>query len=359
MDGAGEARDEGEHVAPKVDRAAPYRQAMGQPTLELVAARAGVSRATVSRVVNGHSNVRPDIRESVRRAVEELDYVPNLAARSLATRRTDAIALVLSEPSARLFSDEPFFSGVVRGVTEELESLQKHLILVLAHATTDRNHLERYVAASHVDGVIVVSTHGADPLPAALARKGTPVVCSGRAPVRPHLSYVDVANVEGASAAVGHLLDRGRRRIATIAGPQDSVAGIDRLTGYRETLRSRHRRSIVAVGEFTRDSGALAMRQLLDDDPMLDSVFVANDMMAIGALHTLHEAGRRVPDDVSVVGFDDIYAAQFTEPALTTVRQPTDTLGRELVRMLLRLVAGDPVDGPVILPTELVVRAST
>jgi DNA-binding LacI/PurR family transcriptional regulator len=332
---------------------------MGQPTLEVVAARAGVSRATVSRVVNGRSTVRPDIRESVERAVEELDYVPNLAARSLATRRTDAVALVLSEPSARVFADEPFFSGVVRGVTGELESLQKHLILILAHAATDREHLERYIASSHVDGVLVVSTQGADPLPPALARKGIPVVCSGRVPVRRNLSYVDVANVAGASAAVDHLLSRGRRRIATIAGPQDSVAGVDRLTGYREALRSRHRRSIVAVGEFTRDSGALAMRQLLADDPQLDGVFVANDMMAVGALRTLHEAGRRVPDDVSVVGFDDIYAAQFTEPALTTVRQPTDDLGRKLVQTLLRVIGGDPVEGPVVLPTELVVRGST
>jgi DNA-binding LacI/PurR family transcriptional regulator len=174
---------------------------MGQPTLEVVAARAGVSRATVSRVINGKSTVRPDIRESVQRAVEELDYIPNLAARSLATRRTDAIALVLSEPPSRIFSDEPFFSGVVRGITDELESLQKHLILVLAHATIDRDQVERHIAASQVDGVLVVSTHGDDPLPQALARKGIPVVCSGRARIRRHLSYVDVSNVDGAAAA--------------------------------------------------------------------------------------------------------------------------------------------------------------
>ncbi|OLB77321.1 MAG: LacI family transcriptional regulator [Actinobacteria bacterium 13_2_20CM_2_71_6] len=332
---------------------------MGQPTLELVAARAGVSRASVSRVVNGASSVSPDIRESVQRAVDELRYVPNLAARSLATRRTDAIALVLSEPPTRVFSDEPFFAGVVRGVSEELESLQRHLILVVANATTDRDRVERHIAASHVDGVLAVSTHGADPLPQTLARKGIPVACSGRVATRRGLSYVDVDNVGGAFAAVGHLLQRGRRRIATITGPQDSVAGVDRLTGYRETLRSRRRRSIVAVGDFTRESGATAMRQLLDDDPKLDGVFVANDMMAIGALRTLQATGRRVPEDVSVVGFDDIYAARLTEPALTTVHQPTEDIGRELVRMLLRLIGGVQGNRPVILPTELVVREST
>jgi DNA-binding LacI/PurR family transcriptional regulator len=136
------------------------------------------------------------------------------------------------------------------------------------------------------------------------------------------------------------------------------VAGIDRLNGYREELRDSDRRSIVAVGDFTRDSGALAMRQLLQDDPQLDAVFIASDLMANGAIRVLREQGRSVPDDVAVVGFDDIELARYTEPALTTVRQPIDGLGREMARQLLRLAAGETIPDAVVLPTELIVRSS-
>jgi DNA-binding LacI/PurR family transcriptional regulator len=330
----------------------------GRPTLERVAARAGVSRTTVSRVVNGWPTVAPHLRESVQRAVKDLGYVPNIAARSLVTQRTDAVALVISQPSERVFADEPFLSGVIRGVSQELLDTGKHLVLMLGGSSTSEHTVERYVAAGHVDGVITVSTQSAGTLPETLARKGIPVVCSGRPPAGSRLPYVDVDNTGGAETAVRHLLDAGRRRIATIAGPQDNVAGVDRLAGYRLALREAHRRSMVVVGEFTRESGFEAVRQLLDDDPDLDAVFAANDMMAIGALLALRKSGRRVPDDVAVVGFDDIDAARYAEPPLTTVRQPTTELGRQLLRLLLDITGDDDVDKGVILPTQLVVRAS-
>ncbi len=328
----------------------------GRPTLERVAARAGVSRATVSRVVNGSTRVAPGIRDAVMRAVDELGYVPNLAARSLVTQRTDSFALVVSEPPTRVFSDDPFFAGIIRGVGQELEAADKQLVLMLAGSQASHDRVERYATAGHVDGVLVASVHGADPLPGALSRMGIPVVGSGRPLARLAMPYVDMDNVGGAAAAVEHLLATGRRRIATIAGPQDMIAGIDRLAGYRAALRDSDRRSIVAVGDFTRESGTQAMRQLLTDDPELDAVFVASDMMALGALRALRQAGRRVPDDVAVVGFDDIDAAQYSEPPLTTVRQPTIEMGREMVRLVLRLSVGEQVDEPVILPTELIVR---
>ncbi|GAT68352.1 lacI family transcriptional regulator [Planomonospora sphaerica] len=332
-----------------------------RPTLEKVAARAGVSRATVSRVVNGSTHVNPEIRATVMRAVEELGYVPNLAARSLVTRRADSVALVFSEPSTRVFSDDPMFASLIRGVGQETEASDKHLVLMLAGSPRGQERIEHYTTAGHVDGVIVASMHGADPLPAALARRGVPVVCSGR-PLQTGVQgtppYVDVENVGGAEQAVGHLMAVGRRRIATIAGPQDMVAGIDRLTGYRNVLRDSDRRSIVAVGDFTRESGVAAMRQLLRDDPGLDAVFAASDMMALGALQVLRQAGRRVPDDVAVVGFDDVPAAAYAEPPLTTVRQPLHEMGRELARLVLALASGQDVGAPVILPTELVVRDS-
>lgn len=330
----------------------------GRPTLEMVAARAGVSRATVSRVVNGSPTVAPEIRETVLRAVAELGYVPNLAARSLVTQRTDSYALVVPEPANRVFSDDPFFSIVIRGVSEELEKADKQLVLMLANSDTSHDRVERYAMAGHVDGVMLVSMHGADPLPATLTRLGVPVVCNERPLGRISVPYVGVDNVGGAEAATRHLLAQGRTRVATIAGPLDMVGGIDRLAGYRAALKGTKCRPILAVGDFTRESGAAAMRQLLDSDPDIDGVFVASDLMADGALRALRQAGRRVPDDVAVIGFDDIEIARYTEPPLTTVRQPILTIGRELARMVLRLAAGEEVASSVVLPTELIIRES-
>jgi DNA-binding LacI/PurR family transcriptional regulator len=330
-----------------------------RPTLEKVAARAGVSRATVSRVVNGSKTVAPHIRENVMRAVQALGYVPNPAARSLVTQRTDSYALVVPEPTNRVFSDDPFFPGIIRGVSGELDAADKQLVLVLASSATSHDRIERYAMAGHVDGVMFASMHGAEQMPIALARMGIPVVCNER-PVggRSTLPSVGVDNIGGAAAATRHLIESGRKRIATIAGPQDMVGGIDRLAGYRLALEGSPSRSIVAVGDFTRESGAVAMRQLLEDDPHLDAVFVASDLMADGALRTLRQAGRRVPDDVAVVGFDDIEIARYTDPPLTTVRQPILQIGQEMVRLMLRLSAGEEIEPEVILPTELIIRES-
>lgn len=317
-----------------------------------------MSRATVSRVVNGSTRVAAPIQESVRRAVAELGYVPNLAARTLVTQRTDSIALILPETTNRVFSDDQFFPGVIRGVSRELEAADKQLVLMLVGSAAAHDRAERYATAGHVDGVLFASIHGVDPLPELLGRRGIPVVCSGRPMGRSRVPYVDVDQQGGVTAAVRHLLAAGRRRIATIAGPQDMVAGLDRLTAYREVLSGSDRRSIVAVGDFTREAGAVAMRQLLADDPDLDAVFAASDLMAHGALRALREAGRRVPDDVAVVGFDDIEMARYTDPPLTTVRQPIEEIGHTIARQLLGLLAGEQIGPAVILPTELVVRDS-
>jgi DNA-binding LacI/PurR family transcriptional regulator len=329
-----------------------------RPTLERVASRAGVSRATASRVVNGSDKVTPEIREAVRRAIAELGYVPNPAARSLVTQRTDLFAFVVPEPAGRVFSDDLFFPGLIKGAAEELEKADKQLVLTLATAPTSHARIEKFVGAGHVDGVMIASMHGADPLPNSLHRMGIPVVANGRPLGSSPIPYVDVDHAGGVQTAVAYLLGQGRKRIATIAGPQDMVAGMDRLAGYRRALTGVKRRSLVAVGDFTRESGAEAMRTLLDDDPRLDAVFIASDLMADGALRTLRQAGRRVPDDVAVIGFDDVEVARYTEPPLTTVRQPIAEIGRSLVRQLLRLTADEPIGPALILPTELVLRES-
>ncbi|MBU2663135.1 LacI family transcriptional regulator [Actinoplanes bogorensis] len=330
-----------------------------RPTLEAVARRAGVSRATVSRVVNGSTSVAASIREAVTRAVDELGYVPNQAARSLVTQRTESIALILPETANRVFSDDLFFPAIIRGAGVELELADKQLVLMMAGSVRSHDRVERYAVAGHVDGVMFASMHGADPLPGTLVRMGIPVICSGRPIGTTEVPYVDVDHFGGVAAGVRHLVAGGRRRIATIAGPQDMVAGIDRLAGYRATLDEAGLAQHVAFGDFTRESGLAAMRTLLADDPALDAVFAASDMMAHGALLALKEAGRRVPADVAVIGFDDFEISRYSDPPLTTVRQPIADMGRTMARQLLGLINGEAgLPDAVVLPTELVVRES-
>ena len=330
---------------------------MRRPTLEAVAARAGVSRATVSRVVNGQESVAASIRDAVLRAVDELGYIPNSAARSLVTQRTGSIALIFSEAPTRAFFDDPMFSTVIRSVGAALEAADRQLVLMMTGSPVSQARVERYIGGGHVDGAMLVSMHAADPLPAAIVRRRVPVVSYGRPTVAVDMPYVDNDNIAGAETAVRHLVTTGRRRIATIAGPQDMIGGQDRLTGYRNVMRAADLRSMVAEGDFTRESGAVAMRQLLLDDPSLDAVFVASDLMAVGALQALRQAGRAVPEDVAVVGFDDIEAARYTDPPLTTVHHPVYEQAGAMVKLLLGLFEGGPTD-PVIMPTELVVRES-
>ncbi len=330
---------------------------MRRPTLHAVAARAGVSKSSVSRVINGEPTVAPAIRETVMAAVAELGYVPNGAARNLVTQRTNTIAIIVSDPPAGLVSDDPMFAMVVRAASRELERAGKQVSLVLAGSDESRLRVEQYLAAGHVDGAILVSMDGADPLPAVLSRTGLPIVSHGRLATPGLMPWVDNDNHGGATQAVQHLLTQGRRRIATISGPLDMTAAQERLAAYRDTLHDTGRRSIIALGDFTRISGAEAMRQLLDDDPTLDAVFAANDLMAIGALRTLREAGRRVPDDVAVIGFDDIEAALYTAPALTTIRSPMTAQAVQTVQLLLTLLTNGTAD-PITLPTELIIRES-
>ena len=334
----------------------------GPPTLEQVAALAGVSRATVSRVVNGSPKVSPAVRAQVERAVAKLGYVPNRAARSLVTRRADSVALVVSEPHARFFS-EPFFAGMVRGVSAALAETGVQLLLLIAQDLPDRGWLERYVVGGHVDGVLLASLHGDDPLPGTLERAGVPAVLIGR-PVDQAApgSYVDADNRGGAGKAVGHLARRGRRRIATITGSLDMGVGQDRLEGYRDGLAAAGLAGagdLVETGDFTEEGGAAAMGRLLErpGDPV-DAVFAASDLMAAGALRALRAAGRRVPEDVAVVGFEDSAVARYAQPPLTTVRQPIEDMGRQATRLLLAQVAGEAGGMHLILDTELVVRAS-
>jgi DNA-binding LacI/PurR family transcriptional regulator len=334
----------------------------GQPTLEEVAARAGVGRGTVSRVVNGSPQVSERTRVRVMRAVDELGYVPNMAARALVTRRTGAIALVISEPEERIFG-EPFFAGVVRGITTVVGEASRQLVLALVQTREQVDRLDTYLTPQHVDGVLMLSAHDADTLPTRIQGRGLPIVFCGR-PGRPgEMSYVDVDNTGGAREAVTHLVSSGRQVVALIAGPQDMIAGRDRLDGYREALAAAGREvdeSLVEVGDFSEASGAAAMTALLERRPDIDAVFAASDLMALGALRVLREAGRSVPQDVALIGFDDGPLAAVANPPLTTVHQPMEQLGREMALMLLAQISAGGVSAPeqLVLDTSLVERAS-
>jgi DNA-binding LacI/PurR family transcriptional regulator len=337
-------------------------------TVEDVARRAGVSRATVSRVVNASPRVSPETRRAVQKAIEELRYVPNPAARALMTRRSDSVAVVILESANRLFED-PYFNQLLLGISGGLADQEVQLVLLIAQSGREEERLERYISAGHVDGAMIIGPRGNDELPRRLVERGVPIVVNGRpsgddASGGSHaLSFVDVENREGARAAVAHLAAGGRRRIATVHGPLDLPSGRDRLTGYREGLEAvglTPDPGLERGGEYVPAVAAEAMRSLLLQHPDIDAVFAASDSMAAAVLGVLVDSGRRVPDDVAIVGFDDSPVATSVRPALTTVRQPIVAMGREMARLLVRQIA-DPGGAPsrVIFPTELIVRDSS
>lgn len=349
-----------------IQRSSQRTRSAGRPTLDQVAARAGVGRGTVSRVVNGSPQVSAQAKAAVEAAIAELGYVPNRAARALVTQRTDSVALVVSESEERVFG-EPFFAGIIRGISSMLLETPLQLWLAMAQSKAERERVEHHLTPQHVDGVLLLSLHGNDPLPVLLAQRGLPVVLGGQPSGRARIpgdqvSCVDADNEGGARGAVQHLLNQGRRRIAAIAGPQDMGVGVARLNGYRQALVGAGLpvdESRIGYGDFSESSGAAAMRTLLDRHPGVDAVFAASDLMAVGAMRVLREYGRRVPHDVAVVGFEDSVIARQTEPSLTTVHQPVEAMGREMARLLVSHIRGDEIPAPlVVLDTHLVIRAS-
>ncbi|MFE0724461.1 LacI family DNA-binding transcriptional regulator [Streptomyces rochei] len=340
----------------------------GRPTLEEVAARAGVGRGTVSRVINGSPRVSDATRAAVEAAVAELGYVPNTAARALAANRTDAIALVVPEPETRFFA-EPYFSDMLKGVGAELSETEMQLLLIFAGSDRERRRLAQYLAAHRVDGVLLVSVHADDPLPDMLSQLEIPAVISGPRSAAETLASVDSDNFGGARSAVEHLLSRGRRSIAHITGRLDVYGAQRRVDGYRAALRDAGHEvdeQLVEAGDFTEEGGRRAMAELLRRRPDLDAVFAGSDVTAAGARQVLREAGRRIPDDVALVGYDDSAIARHMEPPLTSVRQPIEEMGRAMIDLLLneiadrRPAASRGLDRhQVVLATELVERASS
>ena len=326
------------------------------PTLGEVASLAGVSIATASRVLNNSAPVSLQARQLVRDAVVRLGYMRHRAAPSTPRARVRSAAAVVCTNNSRFFADA-FFAQVISAATDVFAAQDIPLMVVVA--PDDRvTAVERYLQSGHVDGVLLLAAHGQHPLAVSLPAAGMPVTLVGR-PLSPtRASYVDADNRGGGRKAVEHLVNGGRRCIATIAGRQDMAAGADRLSGYREALDAAGLAPTVAYGDFTHASGVHAMWRLLDQRPGLDAVFVASDIMAAGALHALRRAGRKVPDDVAVIGFDDLPLAQHTQPSLTTVRQPLEQVGATAAKKLLAELDGTGEEVDPVLPTTLVPRQS-
>ncbi len=340
----------------------------GRPTLEEVAARAGVGRGTVSRVINGSPRVSDATRAAVEAAVAELGYVPNTAARALAANRTDAIALVVPEPETRFFA-EPYFSDMLSGVGAAISDTEMQLLLIFAGSDRERQRLAQYLAAHRVDGVLLVSTHADDPLPDLLEQLEIPAVISGPRSAAETLTSVDSDNYGGGRQAAEHLLARGRRKIAHITGRLDVYGAQRRVDGYREALEAAGHEvdeALIEPGDFTEEGGRRAMTRLLSRRPDLDAVFAGSDVTAAGARQVLREQGRRIPDDVALVGYDDSAIARHMDPPLTSVRQPIVEMGRAMIDLLLEEVADRRPTASrvlerrrVVLPTELMARASS
>jgi DNA-binding LacI/PurR family transcriptional regulator len=328
------------------------------PTLADVAALAGVSPATASRVFSGSANVSEQARAHVDEAVRRLGYVRRRRQGDVA-RPAGSIAAVIAQEGARVCGD-PFFSRLLAGVGRELGGQRSWLVLIV-NSPRDWRTAADHLHAGGAAGIILVGALPDSPVTFLRATVGVPIVTAGRSSAAIHLPYVDVDNHGGARLAVEHLLRSGRRIIGTIAGSGDISAGVDRLAGYRAALADagRDTTGLVAYGDFRPVSGEHAMNRLLDHRPDIDAVLVASDPMAAGALRALRRAGRRVPGDVAVIGFDDAPLARTLHPRLTTVRQPVEELGARLVRELVARMGGHirPERG-VILDTTLILRES-
>lgn len=329
-------------------------------TLEEIARKAGVSRSTVSRVINNQPNVRDSVRNRVLQVVEQTGYIPNVAARSLASQRTNVIALVIPRSVQNFFTD-PYFPRLTQGVAEACNRYNYTLSLFLFHTEDDERKLfPRITRHGMVDGVIIQATYAAHELFEQLESGGVPYVVAGRPIDYPQSSYVDVDNKSAALIAVRHIIHQDRTRIAHITGPLVSTAGLDRLEGYKQALLERGLLSdsnLIAEGDFTEISGYYCAQRILPHHP--DAIFIASDTMAVGALRAIREARLSIPEDIAIVGFDDVPPAVQAVPRLTTIRQPIRRMGIKLVETLLDILDnGTTPPRRILLGTELVVRES-
>ncbi|SFY26580.1 LacI family transcriptional regulator [Streptomyces atratus] len=319
-------------------------------TIADVAREAGVSKTTVSRVINTKGEVDGSTAARVREVIAQLGYVPSSGAVGLARGSSRTVAMLV--PSLTW----PWMGEVLQGVVDTVEAADYGLLLFTCNRGAESvRRFTGQVSARAFDGLLVVEPENTLDHLTALHRDGLPIVLIDDRGHHPEFPSVVTTNREGGASAARHLLAAGRSRPLVVTGPRHFGCVRDRLDGFRTVLPT----DLVVHGDFTERSGRLAVEQLLASGAQFDSVFAHNDISAAGVLRALRAAGRSVPDDIAVIGFDDIPMAQHTAPPLTTVRQPTRRMGETAARLLLSRLGGTPApDAPVVLPTELVVRHS-
>lgn len=328
-------------------------------TVHDVAVEAGVSRGTVSRVVNGERYVSAEAREAIEAAIEKVGYVPNTAARNLVMQRTQAVGFVVHEPHS-LFVDDPNIGNILLGANEALSQADHQLVCLVVDSERDTDRITRYLSGGFVDGVIMVSARQNDPITRVIEKLGLPATFVGHPPDLRELPFVGIDNRTASADITRELIDAGRRRIGMIAAALDRDSGSDRLAGFRDALGDRFDERLVAeVPLYSHQDGFAGMSELLRREPRIDGVFAASDAVAAGALEALRAASRTVPEDVSIVGFDDSSWALRCHPALTTVHQPAAAVGQRAAEVLLAQLRGETIS-PVgsFVPTSIVRRGS-
>lgn len=324
-----------------------------------VATVAGISRGTVSRVLNGEPYVSAEAREAVNKAVRDVGYVPNTAARNLVRQRSQAVGLLVYEPHS-LFLDDPNIGSIMLGANTVLSEAGYQMVCLIIDSERDVNRVGQYLNGGSIDGAIVVSARENDPITEIIENLGMPSAFVGPPPNHRPLPFVSIDNRKASVEITTRLIASGRTRIGMIASALDRASGADRLEGFKDAMGSNYRPEHVAkVDRFSFDAGIVGMRELLETFPTIDAVFAASDAVAAGAMSALQQAGCRVPEDVALIGFDDSSWAQRTNPPLSTVRQPASDLGSRAAELVLAQIKGEEIDrGGVYLETSIVWRES-
>ncbi|GAA1955635.1 LacI family DNA-binding transcriptional regulator [Microbacterium aquimaris] len=336
-----------------------HPQRRRRATVHDVAVEAGVSRGTVSRLLNGQRYVSDEARQAIEAAIVKVGFVPNRAARSLVMRRSQAIGLIVHEPHS-LFVEDPNIGSILLGANETLSEADYQMATLIADSARDIARLGNYLSGGLIDGVIIVSAREGDAITRAVTRLDIPAAYVGHPRDIGDAAYVAIDNRSAAAAITTRLRETGRSRIGMIAAALDRDSGADRLAGFTDALGETFDPSLVeSVPLYSYGDGQAGMRALLARHPDIDGVFASSDAVAAGAMDILQAAGRRIPADVGVVGFDDSSWAMRCDPPLSTVRQPAGDLGRAAAAAVLRQVEGAPAPGGgTVLDCPVVWRSS-
>ena len=337
--------------------------ARSRPTQQQIAEEVGISRTTVSLVLNDVPDVHisPETRQRILEVAGRLNYYPDAAARRLASGKTCTIALVWHRGPDQTYRDA-FLPGILQGITRAARHYGYHVLFHPIEPDESNGDYVELARSRHTDGIILSGPRTDDTHLLDLHREGFPLVLQGQLPGS-NIPSVDVDNIHGAKAAVEHLLALGHRRVGTITNaPLTYISSRQRLEGYRQALEQAslpYNENLVQYGNFDEESGVVAIETLLELDNPPTAIFVASDMVAMGALRALHDRGLRVPEDIALVGFDDITAARFITPTLTTIHVPTFGLGWSAAELIIRIIEQDTPDKTqILLDTELVIRDS-